>query len=132
MSEHMTIEQCSLQYDNLLRKIDSVQAEISLLRDGPSANSEKCVKRIDELENTILRLSQDAADLYMLLAHSIAQVVDKKYRGILTDFSLKKKCRLDIATTYGYNYYYLCYLLSTLSRQPMDHGDGICDGKNVS
>ena len=124
-----TIGECSARYDALLHKIDSVQSEIALLSSRSSAHPEEYRARICELERMISRLSEEADQVYALLAHSISASVDRRYREMMADLLLRRRRRADIADSFGYNYFYLCHVLAAYSRQSVspiseDAGDG--------
>ena len=127
-----TIGECSARYDTFLRKIDSAQSEIALLSSRSSVTPEEYHARIRELERMISRLSEEADQVYALLAHSIAVSVDRRYREMMADLLLRRRRRADIADTFGYNYFYLCHVLAAYSRHPVlpiseetSNGEGI-------
>ena len=124
-----TIGECSARYDALLHKIDSVQSEIALLSSRSSVNPEDYRTRICELERMISHLSEEADQVYALLAHSISVSVDRRYREMMAELLLHRRSRADIADSFGYNYFYLCHVLAAYSRQSVspiseDAGDG--------
>ena len=124
-----TIGECSARYDALLHKIDSVQSEIALLSSRSSVNPEDYRTRICELERMISHLSEEADQVYALLAHSISVSVDRRYREMMAELLLRRRRRADIADSFGYNYFYLRHVLAAYSRQSVspiseDAGDG--------
>lgn len=114
-----TIGECSQRYDVLLHKIDSAQSEISLLSSRSFVNPEEYRARIRELERTIFHLSNEADQVYALLAHSISVSVDRRYREMMADLLLRRRRRADIADAYHYNYFYLCHVLASYFRHPV-------------
>ena len=126
-----TIGDCSRKYDNLLRQLDSVQTEIGLLHNAPHIGDDYQA-RSDELERIADHLTQQAEQVYALLAHSIAVAVHKRYRALMIDFVLGKKMRADLSDIYGYNYYYLCHILSAYCRQPLLPLSEVPHGESLS
>lgn len=126
-----TIGECSRKYDNLLQQLDSVQTEIRLLHDAPYTDDDY-QERIDELERTADYLTQQVKQVYALLAHSIAVAVHKRYRALMIDFVLHKKMRADLSDTYGYNYFYLCHVITTYCRQPLLPLSEVTHGENFT
>ena len=86
-----TIGECSARYDALLHKIDSVQSEIALLSSRSSVNPEDYRTRICELERMISHLSEEADQVYALLAHSISVSVDRRYPEAGSDTLFAKR-----------------------------------------
>lgn len=130
MQSMETIGDCARKYDDILHQIESIQAEISLLRNSPNMG-EDYVRRIADLDFASDQLSREAVQVYALLAHSIAAVIHNRYRELMVDFVLRRRMRADIADAYHYNYYYLCHILAVCCRKPLlplseeKHGESI-------